>query len=48
MSVQWTPGHADIEGNEIADKMAKEAAKEAETLNPSFNIITKTYISKGL
>ena len=46
--VQWTPGHADIEGNEIADKMAKEAAKEAETLNPSFNIITKSDIKRAV
>jgi len=39
-TVAWTPGHADIAGNEQADKLAKEAAQEATTLNTSFNIIT--------
>ena len=31
IEIAWTPGHADIAGNEIADKLAKEAAKEAES-----------------
>ena len=26
----WTLGHANVNGNEIADRLAKEAAKEAE------------------
>ena len=29
MEVSWSPGHADIKGNEYADKLAKEAAQEA-------------------
>ena len=28
--MHWTPGHANVNGNEIADRLAKEAAKEAE------------------
>ena len=29
VELSWTPGHADIKGNEQADRLAKEAAKEA-------------------
>ena len=29
VEISWTPGHADIKGNDQADKMAKEAAEEA-------------------
>ena len=32
VSMFWTPGHADVEGNEVADRLAKEAAKEAQEL----------------
>ena len=31
VQIDWTPGHSSIAGNEIADHLAKEAAKEAET-----------------
>ena len=30
IKIHWTPGHAKVNGNEIADRLAKEAAKEAE------------------
>ena len=33
IGISWTPGHADIAGNEIADRLAKEAAKEAEEVD---------------
>ena len=29
VQISWTPGHADIKGNEHADRLAKEAAREA-------------------
>jgi ribonuclease HI len=29
LKIHWTPGHANVNGNEIADRLAKEAAKEA-------------------
>ena len=32
VEINWTPGHAEIAGNEIADKLAKEAAEEAENM----------------
>jgi ribonuclease HI len=30
IKIHWTPGHANVNGNEIADRLSKEAAKEAE------------------
>jgi hypothetical protein len=30
IELEWTPGHAEVQGNEIADCLAKEAAKEAQ------------------
>ena len=27
IKIHWSPGHDDINGNEIADRLAKEAAK---------------------
>ncbi|MEW8548387.1 MAG: reverse transcriptase domain-containing protein [Candidatus Thiodiazotropha sp.] len=32
VDISWTPGHADIKGNEQADQMAKEAANEAKEM----------------
>ena len=30
--INWTPGYAEITGNEIADRLAKEAAVDAENM----------------
>ncbi|CAG2211192.1 RNASEH1 [Mytilus edulis] len=32
LNFEWTPGHADIQGNDIADSLAKKGAKEAEKI----------------
>ena len=32
VKIQWSTGHTDIPGNEAADRLAKEAAKEAEDM----------------
>ena len=29
VELSWSPGHANIKGNELADQLAKEAAQEA-------------------
>ncbi|XP_063419173.1 uncharacterized protein LOC134701992 [Mytilus trossulus] len=39
-TLSWIPGHANIAGNEIADQLAKDAAKEASSLNDQYNVIT--------
>ena len=43
----WTPGHTDIQGNEVADKLAKEAAAEAKELDNSTSVITNQDIKKA-
>ena len=40
ISIQWTPGHADIRGNCIADDLAKEAAEEAKSFPEESQILT--------
>jgi hypothetical protein len=47
VSFNWTPGHASITGNDTADRLAKEAAKEAETLELSTQVFTKKDIRKA-
>ena len=32
IDIKWTTGHAEIKGNEEADRLAKEASKEAESM----------------
>ena len=32
IDINWTPGHAEITGNEITDKLTKEAAVDAENM----------------
>jgi ribonuclease HI len=47
VSFNWTPVHASIKGSEIADQLAKEAAKEAEALELNTQVFTKQDIRKA-
>ena len=38
--LHWTPGHASIQGNEIADSQAKAAAEEAAKMDAEQSIVT--------
>ena len=38
VKIQWSPGHANIRGNEMADRLAKEAAKEEEEMTDDIGI----------
>ena len=40
VELAWTPGHSSIRGNELADRLAKEGAKEAETMEEKSPITT--------
>ena len=45
-TLSWIPGHANIAGNEIADQLAKEAAKESMSLNEQYKGTT-IYLEGG-
>ena len=48
IKIHWTPGHANVNGNEIADRLAKEAANEAEqNQSDTHNTITKQDVKKA-
>ena len=32
LEIVWTPGHSEVQGNEVADRLAKGAAMEAKEL----------------
>ena len=40
VDISWTPGHSNIQGNEYADQMAKEAAEEAKEMTELPPIVT--------
>lgn len=38
--MSWTPRHSDIKGNELADELVKEAAKEAMDMEEDIVVVT--------
>ena len=40
VQIEWTPGHAQIAGNEVADLLAKEGATNAADLDPELSVTT--------
>ena len=42
--LQWSPEHANIQGNEITDSLAKETAKEAKEMTDDAGIATQTVV----
>ena len=40
VEISWTPGHSDIKGNELADRLAKDAAEEAKEMKDLPPVIT--------
>ena len=43
----WTPGHGEIKGNEEADKLAKEASKEAELMTDERTCISQPELKQA-
>ena len=42
LTLQWIPGHCDLQGNETADRLAKEGARKEQPENPSsYNTVRK-------
>ena len=48
IELNWTPGHADVASNEIADKLAKEAAEESENMPEMETPLTSIVIKKAV
>ena len=47
VEIKWTPGQAEIEGNEEADRLAKEASKEAELMSDEGTCISQPELKQA-
>ena len=47
VKIQWSPGHANIRGNEMADRLAKEATKEAEEMTDDIGIASQSDVKSA-
>lgn len=48
IQINWTPGHAEILGNEIADRLAKQGAEEAENMPEVTSAVTVLDVKAAL
>ena len=46
-TIEWTPGHASIKGNDLADALAKDAAEQAKHLGDSCIMVTSQDVTKA-
>ena len=47
VDISWTPGHANIKGNEEADRLAKEASLEAAAMKSDTEVVTMADIKQA-
>ena len=47
VDISWTPGHANIKGNEKADRLAKEASLEAAAMKSDTEVVTMADIKQA-
>ena len=47
VSIHWTPGHATIAGNKIADRLAKDAAQQASKMPMDTSYVTNQDIKSA-
>ena len=47
IEISWTPRHANIKGNEHADRLAKEAAQEAKEKESLPPVISLGYVKEA-
>ena len=47
VNISWTPGHANIKGNEEADRLAKEASCEAATMKSDTDVVSMEDIKQA-
>ena len=40
LEIVWTPCHSEVQGNDVADKLAKEEAMEAKELGKETSVVT--------